>query len=607
MGYVFDVGDRFSYTRLTMLKKVMQNFSEEEETLIRSFIFTNPGGDISFVYPQPLIAGEELSPLMSAYSRTHIPMQERVLQFLDKEKTEQTKALLPYIKSMMTIFRNEDGSLNVSRRTTDFNEEYVLLHGHSSIKEETSVFGHVEQISDIAVKKITGHPLCKPQVKSTRYLSYKSALDLALGDEDIASLPNAEKYIDYIRFMNQRYLDVSDQLADFVEHHPDTESIVAFLKKPEQIEKAIWKRFSKQKRKNSDYTPSPDEWNVEMGKVAKSLEPETLKKDFSKFVLDYSRVYLTAANRTSMGFSADARTLEEVISGMISSPRREDKAVGMKLWEEAKKIAPTLLGERSHIRVNEWLAHNEDVLRKYIEQELQEGPVRNRGGKQVNLITPKKIDMYSDRFNAALVAFSYSDASLEDIYEVLSEKQVSEILARAHEARGEHDVLHPSIAHGGMMVEMVAAYHGYRDLFRHRRGSRSTQLLTTRLGFEVPEIIKAAGLEEDYMRDMHRASTLYEEARAVSGHVAEKLVPFGANCRALHSWQPDQIGYVGRLRSNITTGNTSYVYLTRELVAAAQKAMPQTGQYFKVDTKDYPGHLWKAGYEWYDAHKREAV
>lgn len=587
-----------------MTRKVMNNFSEEEEALIRSFIFTNPGGNISFVYPQPLIAGEELSPLMSAYSRTHIPMQERVLQFLDKEKTEQTKAMLPHVAPLMDIFRNADGSLNVSRRTTDFNEEYVLLHGHSSIKEETSVFGHVEQISDIAVKKITGHPLCKPQVKSTRYLSYKSALDLALDDEDIASLPNPENFIEYIRFMNQRYLEMSDKLTDFVEQHEDTKAIVEFLKTPEQIEKSTWKRFSRHKRKNADYTPVPDEWNLEMDKVLKSLEPETLKKDIAKSVLDYSRVYLTAANRTSMGFSADARTLEEVISGMISSQRREDKAVGMKLWEEAKKIAPTLLGERSHIRVNAWLVHNEDVLRQYVEQEMRDVPIRNRGGTYVNVITPQKVAMYTDRYNAALVAFGYSDAALEDIYEALTEQHVTEILTRAHEARGEHDVLHPSIAHGGLVVEMIAAYHGYRDLFRHRRGSRTTQLLTTRLGFEVPEIIKAAGLEEEYMRDMRYASELYEEARAISVHVAEKLVPFGANCRALHSWQPDQIGYVGRLRSNITTGNTSYVYLTRELVAATQKAMPQTGAYFKVDTKDYPGHLWKAGYEWYDMVKR---
>ncbi|MEK7648703.1 MAG: FAD-dependent thymidylate synthase [Patescibacteria group bacterium] len=586
---------------------VMQNFTESEEALIRAFIFTNPGGDISFVYPQSLIAGEELSPLMSAYSRTHVPMQERVLQFLDKEKTEQTRAMLPHIKPLMEIFRNPDGSLALSRRTTNFNEEFVLLHGHSSIKEETSIFGHVENVSDITMKKITGHPLCRPQVKSTRYLSYKSALDLALEDVDIVSLPNAEKFIEYLAFMNRRYLEVSDQLTDFVEQHPDTTLVVQYLSMPEQVEKATEKRFARQKKGDLNYTPSTEEWGREREKVIKSLDPQVVRKDIAKFVLDSSRVYLTAANRTSLGFSVDARTLEEIISGLISSPRQEDRMLGAKLWEEAKKIAPTLLGERSHVRVSPWMVHNEDVLRSTIGDLLKDVLAHNRGGRFINLITPQKMNMYSDRYNAALVAFVYSDASLEDIYEALTDKTASDILEKAHEMRGSYDILHPSISHGGLIVEMVSAYHGYRDMYRHRRGSRSVQLLTTRLGFETPELLVLAGVADDYERDMKHASTLYEEARAVSVHTAEKLVPFGALCRALHSWQPDQIGYVGRLRSFAVTGNMSYVNLTRELIAEVAKIMPQTASYFRYDTSEYPAHLWKAGYGWYDAERRGKV
>ncbi len=587
-----------------MAKKVMQNFSEEDEALLRAFIFTNPGGDISFVYPQPLVAGEELSPLMSAYSRTHTPMQERVLQFLDREKTEQTKAILPHVKPLRDIFRNSDGSLKISRRTTDFNEEYVLLHGHGSIKEETSVFGHVENISDITVKKITGHPLNKPQVKSTRYLSYKSALNFALKDEDIATLPDADKFIEYIDYMNKQYLEVSDRLADFVERHQDTYFIVNYLKQAGQIEKATLKKFARQRRKDSSYIPTVEEWNHEKERALKNLEPDAVRKDIAKSMLDYSRIYLTAANRTSMGFSSDARTLEEIITDMISSPRKEDVALGHKLWDEAKKIAPTLLGEWSHIKIDQWKLHNEILLRNYLEHELADIPVLNRGNPYINLITPQKMEMYSDRFNAALVAFSYSDASLQDIYQFLSGKQVNEILARAHEARDEHDVLHPAIAHGGLVPEIVMGYHGYRDLYRHRRGSRSTQLLTTRLGFEIPEILTSAGLNTQYESDMQRAKAMYEEARATSSHIAEKLVPFGAYCRALHSWQPNQIGYIGRLRSFIDKGNSSYVYPTRELITATQKIMPETGKYFKYDAKDYPAHLWKAGYEWYDKERR---
>ncbi|MBX4196170.1 FAD-dependent thymidylate synthase [Candidatus Pacearchaeota archaeon] len=584
-------------------KRLMNNFSEEDEELIRSFLFTNPHGDDSFIYPQPLIAGEELSPLMSAYSRTHIPMQDRVLQFLDVAKVEQTKAILPLIKPLMETFRLPDGTLKISQRTADFNQEWVLAHGHSSIKEETALFGHTENISDITGKKITGHPLIKPQVKSTRYISYKSVMDLALTDEDVRSLPNSGKFFEYIDGMSKKYLALTEELAGKVHAHPYTAHTIEFLRKPENIEKVVQSDIRKEQRKDRSFQPD-DSWITRAReKVYKSLEGEEALKDIRKFVLDSSRSYLTAATRTSMGYSVDARTLEEVITDLLSSPRIEDQKRGQSIWNEAKKLAPVLMGEKSHVKVDMWKVNNEKELRGYLQENLLFGSLepRNHGNPKVNMITPKTMEMYNDRFNAALVVFPYTDASLSDIMHTLTNNNVNDILEKAHKYRGEHDVLHPAISHGGLMFELTMGYHGYRDTFRHRKGSRSTQLLTTRLGFETPAILKAFGMEKGYEQDMKVAADLYEEARKTSPHTAEKVVPFGAICRALHSWQPNQVGYIGKLRSNIETGNRTYVEKTREMMDAVSKIMPETAKYFKFDTREYPPELWKKGYGWYDS------
>ena len=155
------------------------------------------------------------------------------------------------------------------------------------------------------------------------------------------------------------------------------------------------------------------------------------------------------------------------------------------------------------------------------------------------------------------------------------------------------------------MAELVMPYHGYRDIFRHRRGSRSTLLLSTRLGFEVPDIFAILDVDKEYMKDMKYASEVYEDVRKISPHVAEKVVPFGANIRALHSWQVNQIGYIGNLRSDISKGNLTYVRMARELVEEAKKLMPITGSFFRYDTREYPAHLWKRGYEWWDKEKRQ--
>jgi len=584
-----------------------KNFSDEEAELIRAFVFTNPNGKDGFVYPQPLVAGEELSPLMSAVSRTHVSMQDRTLDFLDKQKSEQTRAMIPMIRPLIEIFRLPDGTLNTSRKTTTFNKEWVILHGHGSIKEGTMAFGHCEDISDIAVKQITGHPLSHPQVKSTRYISYKKVLDRVLEDPDVRALPGADKYVEYFAGMNAKYLALIDRLADAVAGDRKTQEVVAFLRRPENVEAEVLKWADDQRKIDDDFTLTSERYDEKRAEVLKGLEAQGVRKDLAKFVLDYARVYLTAGNRTDVVFSADARTLEETITGLLSGPRIEDQAKGNALWRESKKIAPVLLGERGHIRVDEWRVKNEQELRGYCQERFGSILARNRSvSGTVNLLHPKNIEMYTDRFNAALVVFQYTDAALQDIMAELTDADVREVLAKAHEHRGKHDVLHPAIAHGGLMFEGVMGYHGYRDIYRHRRGSRTTQLLSTRLGFETPEMLKIFGMDKEYATDMQRAAELYEGARKASPHAAEKLVPFGANCRVLHSWQPNQMGYVGALRSDIQKGNLSYVYMVRELMREVGKIMPETAKYFKADSRDYPADLWKRGYAWFDEQRGKA-
>ncbi len=580
---------------------VMKHFSESEEELIAHYLFTNPSGDTGFMYPQELVAGEELSPLMSAYSRTHVPFTRRVLQFLDTEKAGETRAMLPHMRAIMDIFRESDGTLRISRKTGSFNREWVLAHGHASIKEMTPLFGWVENVSDITGKRITGHPLCKPQVKSTRYLSYRSALDLALADEDLAALPHGEDAVAYIRYMNDRYLAVTEQLGDAVFGTSETKAVVAYLQSEAQVALAVQKALERKMRIDPEFVADDAFLREQREAHLKGLQDPEVRKDIGKFVLDSSRSYLTAANRTSLGFAADARVLEEIITDMISSPRLEDQKRGYALWNEAKKIAPVLLGEKSHIAVDPWRQHTEELLRDVVKERWSLG---NRY-KLAHLIDPKSFDVDSDRFQATLALFPYSDKSLGAIYAALiDEPNVREVLQKAHEGRGAHDVVHPAISHGGLMFELAMPYHAYRDMFRHRRGSRSVQLLSTRLGFETPDILTYFGMEADFERDMSIAQEMYERTREVSVHAAEKVVPFAANCRALHSWSPAQVGYIGRLRGNHVTGNRSYVEMTRKMLAEVSAVMPQTAGYFRVDGEEYPAQLWKRGYSWYDNTQR---
>ena len=176
---------------------VMKNFSEAEEHLIRAFIFTNPHGKDSFIYPTPLLNGEEFLPFISAYSRTDLPMQDRVLSFLDVDKADQVKEILPLIKKIVTIFRKPDGSLKIHRTTAEFNKKWAIQFMHNSIKEHAYFTGYSEDISDMSDKFICGHPLASPMVKSTRYVFFDNQMGLYRQDPDINALPGSERFFKF--------------------------------------------------------------------------------------------------------------------------------------------------------------------------------------------------------------------------------------------------------------------------------------------------------------------------------------------------------------------------------------------------------------------------
>jgi thymidylate synthase ThyX len=552
-------------------KHVMTSFSPAEEALIKRFVFTNPDGAISLIYPQTLIAGEELPPLMSAYSRTHVPLQERVLSFLNEEKPDVVRAHLPVIQGLMDVTRTTDGRLIVSDRASRFSEKWVLAHGHNSIKEMMDIFGYVEGISDVSVKTITGQATARPQVKSTRYISFDSVLGAIREDPDLASLEQADEVFAFIDRMNTRYRETTEELTEAILAHPDTRASIDHLRS-----------------------------NTRTGRAPPN--DESLRADAQKFAQEASRVYLTGATPTSVGFSADARTLERILTNLLSSQRIEERQVGEQLWAEARKIAPILLGERGHVAVNDWKVHRETAYRDEIAHMFAQIEPTQSG--LVRLITADDVDPVSDRFAAALIAFPHTRLPLTDIYKNLSDDQVTLIIKGAHEAREPFDPLDPSLGHSIPLVEFTTGYHGYRDLFRHRKGERSVQPLSTREGFEVPEILSVFGMDSRYREEMRTAENVYEQIAAQNPAAAEKVVPFGARIRAIHSWSPAQIGYVARLRTNIAKGNRSYVDTARALVEELRDKMPLTVEQFTMDTREYPAHLWPKGFGWFDEVKR---
>jgi hypothetical protein len=443
-----------------------------------------------------------------------------------------------------------------------------------------------------------------PQGKSSRYINFKKSNALALEDKDLRSLPSslADEVLGHVSHMNDRYDWATERMANAVFDDLRTKKIIKYRSEPIRIAQEL-ENWVQNETRIDGAPPSSDRIARESQNILDKLTDEGVKKDVTSFVFDYSRYWLLAVTRVSNMFVGDARTIEEMITDMISSPRQGDRDYGHALWNEAKKITPVLLGTRSHIAVDTWEQYCESELRNWIQERLGDVQIKNNSReKYVARISPKEVpDMYSDKFNATCIAFSYLDASFTDIYQHITDTLAKEIIDRGHDKRTKWDGLHPALGQGGLMWEFTMGYHAYRDLYRHRRGARTTQLLTTRLGFEIPDLAELAGIGQEYADDMHKSALIYEKVREVDPHVAELVVPFGANCRALHSWSSQQSEYVLQLRGDQEKGHAVYVDAAREMGEFMCELQPQTYAHMRNHTKIYPKDLWKKGYRWYDA------
>ncbi len=399
--------------------EVTKNFSKEDEELIRKFLFTNPHGKDSFIYPQQLFSGEEFSPIISEYSRTHKSLQDRVLSYLDKEKLEETRALLPMMPKLMEITRNPDGSLLSTKKIESFNRLWILRKGHMSAKELTGFVGYSEDISDLVDKHITGHPLVSPLVKSTRYLPFDKVIGME--DPDISNLPQPEQYYEYIAYMGKRYQETTKALTDFVMGHKYTNEVIGYLNRPENLERAVAK-WAEEQQFIRGSPVSQKELSEQKERILKGLQDEKVREEIQGFVLDYSRVYLLSSIKNSLGYALDARALAEVISSMVSSPRIEDRTRGQAIWDEAKKIAPVLFGSPDSIK----LSKNQD-LSSWAKENVQivyHGDDR----KMTTIYSPHFFDGNLDSLNLAMALFPHMEASFYAINYSLRDLDTTKLL-----------------------------------------------------------------------------------------------------------------------------------------------------------------------------------
>ncbi len=112
--------------------------------------------------------------------------------------------------------------------------------------------------------------------------------------------------------------------------------------------------------------------------------------------------------------------------------------------------------------------------------------------------------------------------------------------------------------------EVVSDYGAFRDLQRHRLLTIEWQPVTVDLGYDVPEVVREAGLDDRYVESLERSAALFADLRATFPEQAQYCVALAFRIRYVMQMNAREALHLIELRSG-PQGHPSYRRIAHEM------------------------------------------
>jgi hypothetical protein len=163
--------------------------------------------------------------------------------------------------------------------------------------------------------------------------------------------------------------------------------------------------------------------------------------------------------------------------------------------------------------------------------------------------------------------------------------------------RGRHDEMLRAFCAGQQFrFDILMDIGGFRDMHRHRRCIQIGQEFTTKHGYDVPEELQAAGVQQNYDALMQGTASAVEQLASQSGSEAQEssqyAIPLGFRKRTLFKMDFAEVVYISELRTG-PAGHFSYRNVAYAMYEAAAKKYPGLAKYLRVHDVKEPVDLLK--------------
>ena len=489
------------------------------------------------------------------------------------EPEVQAYAMAKYSRSSLSM---KESLKEISEQKAEqFLNTFYFQYGHRSIADLAHIPFAIERLSILAAITLVDEQRWDGQERSTRYQNFKKS---GFYVPAFADAKERELYIETVKFLFAEYEFFSAEMARY---------LATQVRKPDDMAQEAYDR--------------------------------TLRAR----AFDISRYLLPLATNTSLGQIVNARTLETQIARLLTHTHAEVRLLGEQLKQAARSASynvnePTyrkLIDEISAFspdaaeRAREVLLKEVRVaptLVKYAEANRYERETRLELKQALRELIPANTRIDSGTIEQSFVvdllddepleielattllygAGHYSYHQIREAVESLSSQRREEIIDLGLRHRGKHDeLLRPFSAGQAFRFDILMDIGGFRDMHRHRRCIQIEQGFTSLHGWDMPEELRAAGLQDRFGKTLKLASDRHDHIRASEDahgeHNAQYVLPLAYKKRTLFKMDFAEALYISELRTT-PAGHRSYREVAYAMYEAVARRHPSLAKYFRV-------------------------
>jgi thymidylate kinase len=219
---------------------------------------------------------------------------------------------------------------------------------------------------------------------------------------------------------------------------------------------------------------------------------------------------LPVATTTTVGIFASVHSLESLIVHLLGDVMPEVRAVGQKMLIEARKVVPNFLNKKNDISISYVASTRQsikDLSEKYVSS--QHSSTDDLAKVRMDSVYPRnEFELLPD------MLYEVSGVSLQELTVQITswpyEQKLEAFNSYLGDRNNKYDIPGRALEKVQYSWDIISDYSTFRSV--HRNGiinDLEWQTLTPRFGFDMPEIIEDAGLEDLYENSFEISLKLY--------------------------------------------------------------------------------------------------